>query len=65
MTLPHFDGETVKVVAVKTRAMARVLIRNGEGKKLFEMDVHGVCVAVTTKPDAEIRVDQCGLHKTS
>jgi hypothetical protein len=58
MTLPHFDRETVKVVAVKTRAIAHVLIRNGEGHKLFEMGVHGVCIALTTELDAEISVDR-------
>jgi len=37
--------------------MTHVIIRNGDGHKLFEMDVHGVCIAVTTPLDGEIKVD--------
>jgi hypothetical protein len=49
--------ETVKAMQLKTKAMAHVLIRNGAGHKLFEMDVHGVCIAVTTALDAEIKIE--------
>ncbi len=42
---------------IKTKSMTHVIIRNGDGHKLFEMDVHGVCIAVTTPLDGEIKVD--------
>ena len=49
--------ETVKAVQLKTRSMTHVLIRNLAGHKLFEMDVHGVCIAVVTVLDAEIKIE--------
>jgi len=42
---------------IKTKSMTHVIIRNGDGHKLFEMDVHGVCIAFTAPLDAEIIVD--------
>jgi hypothetical protein len=53
--------EAVKAVQLKTTSMAHVLIRNGAGHKLFEMDIHGVCIAVVAVLDAEIKVELDGL----
>jgi len=49
--------EPVRAMQLKTSSTAHVLIRNGDGQKLFEMDIHGVCIAVTTPLAAEIIVD--------
>ena len=49
--------QTVRVVQLKTGSMAHLVIRNEAGHKLFDMDIHGVCITVTTALDAEIRVD--------
>jgi hypothetical protein len=46
-----------KVVQLKTQATAHVVIRNGAGKKLFDIDLSGVSVAVTVPSDAEIQVE--------
>jgi hypothetical protein len=54
-------AETVKAVQLKTRSITHVLVRNGTGHKIFEMDVHGVCIAVVTALDAEINVELNGL----
>jgi hypothetical protein len=50
-------NEAVKVVELKTRSMAHVVLRDVAGHKLFDVDIHGVCITVTTSLDAEIRVD--------
>ena len=50
----------VKAVQLKTPSMAHVLIRNGAGEKLFELDVQGVCIGVTVPLDAEIKIDPDG-----
>ena len=52
--------ERVQAVQLKTTSMTRVLIRNGAGHKLFEMDVPGLCIAVVAALDAAITVEpQC------
>jgi len=58
-------NEAVKVVQLKTRSTAHVVLRNGAGHKLFDMDIHGVCVTVTTSLDAEIKVDPDSESKAS
>jgi len=49
--------ERVRAIQLKTSSTAHVLIRNDAGQKLFEVDIQGVCIAVTTPLDAEIIVD--------
>jgi hypothetical protein len=48
--------KTAKVLQVKTEAAAHVTIRNGAGKKLFDMDLPGVSITVAVSADAEIKV---------
>jgi hypothetical protein len=48
--------KTVKVVQLKTSAMAHLVIRNGAGKKLFDLDLPGVSITVTVPSDAEIQI---------
>ena len=50
-------SEVVKAVQVKTEAAAHIVIRNGAGKKLFDIDLSGVSITVTVPSDAEIRVE--------
>jgi hypothetical protein len=38
-----------KVLRVKTQAAAHIVIRNGAGRKLFEMNLPGVCITVTSR----------------
>ena len=47
----------MKVVQLKTKASAHVVIRNGAGRKLFDMDIPGVTVTITVPLDAEIKVE--------
>jgi hypothetical protein len=47
----------MKVLRVKTTTDTHIVIRNGAGKKLFDMDVCGFSVVVAVPPDAEIQVD--------
>ena len=49
--------KTVKVLRVKTEAMAHVVIRNKAGKKLFDIYLPGVSVTLAVPSDAEIRID--------
>jgi len=49
--------KTAKVLRVKTEAPAHVVIRKGAGKKLFDMYIHGVIIAIAVPKDAEIQVD--------
>ena len=47
-----------KVLRIKTEAAAHVTIRDGAGKKLFDMDVpEGVSVTVAVAGNADIQVD--------
>ena len=54
--------KTAKVLRVKTEAAAHIVIRNGAGKKLFDIDLSGVSITVTVPPDGEIRVEP-NLHR--
>ena len=48
---------SAKVLRLKTEAAAHIVIRNGAGKKLFDIDLPGVSITVTVPSDAEIGVD--------
>ena len=48
--------KTAKVLRVKTEAAAHVVIRNAAGKKLFDMYIHGVIIAIAVPKDAEIQI---------
>lgn len=48
---------TSKVLRLKTVAAAHIVIRNRAGKKLFEMDVPGVCITITVPLTAAIEVE--------
>lgn len=47
----------MRVVQVKTKAAAHIVVRDGSGRKLFEVDLTGVTVVVTTTDDEPIHVD--------
>jgi hypothetical protein len=55
--------KTTKVLRVKTETAAHIVIRNGAGKKLFDIDLSGVSITVTIPPDGEIRVEP-NLHRS-
>ena len=46
-----------RVVQIQTKASADIVVRNGKGRKLFEMNLPGVSVAVTVPTDAEIKIE--------
>lgn len=51
------EGE-FKVVQLKTNATTTLVVRNKVGRKLFDMRVpDGVTIAITTPPDAVIKVE--------
>lgn len=47
--------KTVKVLRIKTKAAAHIVLRNGAGKKLFDIDLPGVSITITVPLDAEIQ----------
>jgi hypothetical protein len=49
--------KSAKVLRVKTNAVAQIVIRNGTGKKLFEISLSGVSITVTVPMDAEIQTE--------
>ncbi len=49
--------KTAKVLRVKTETAAHIVIRNGTGKKLFEMDLPGVCITVMVPLTAAIELE--------
>jgi hypothetical protein len=49
--------KTAKVLRVKTETAAHIVIRNGAGKKLFDIDLSGVSITVAVSADANIQVD--------
>lgn len=55
--------KTVKVLQVKTETAAHMVIRNGAGKNLFEIELSGVSITVTVPPDGEIKVEP-NLHRS-
>lgn len=55
--------KTAKVLRVITNAVAQIVIRNGAGKKLFDIDLPGVSITVTVPLDVEIRVEP-NLHRS-
>ncbi len=58
------DGtsNTFRVVQIQTKASADIVVRNAKGRKLFDMDLLGVTVTITTPQNAEIKIepDQTG-----
>ena len=49
--------KTAKVLRVKTEARAHFVIRNGSGRKLFEVDLPGVTVVLSVSSDAVIYIE--------
>lgn len=45
-----------KVLLVQTEAATHVVIRNGAGKKLFDIYLSGVSISVATPLDADITI---------
>ena len=48
--------DAVKVVQIKTKAPAHVVVRNSAGRKLFDMWLPGVSIGVAVSKEAEIKV---------
>jgi hypothetical protein len=49
--------KTAKVLRVKTEAAAHVVVRDGTGRKLFEVDLLGVTVVLSVSSDAVINIE--------
>jgi hypothetical protein len=49
--------KTAKVLRVKTEVAAHIVVRNGAGKKLFDMDVSGVSITIAVPSNAELKVE--------
>jgi len=49
--------KSAKVLRLKTEAAAHIVVRNGAGKKLFDIDLSGVSITVAVSADANIQVD--------
>jgi hypothetical protein len=50
-------SNTFRVVQIQTAASAVIVVRNANGRKLFDMEIHGVTISVAVPLDAEIQVD--------
>jgi hypothetical protein len=53
-------SNTVRVVQIQTAASAgvtQIVVRNGAGKKLFDMDIPGVTIVIAVPLDAEIKIE--------
>ena len=46
-----------RAVQIQTTAPTQIVVRNANGKKIFDMEIHGVTVTVTTTQDAEINIE--------
>lgn len=49
--------KTSKVLRVKTEAAAHIVVRDGSGRKLFEVDLPGVTVVLAVSSDAVINIE--------
>jgi hypothetical protein len=49
--------KTARVLRIKTKAKAHIVIRNGAGKKLFDLDLPRVSITVTVPSDGEIQTE--------
>jgi hypothetical protein len=54
----------MKVVQVQTKAAAHVVVRDGSGRKLFEVDLPGVTVVLSVTPDAVINIEPTPVTRT-
>src|SRR5882762_1078453 len=54
---PVKSNRNWKALRVKTEAATHIVVRNGTGKKLCDIDVIGVSITVTVPPDAEIDLE--------
>jgi len=51
-------GAGMRVVQVQTKTAAHVVVRDGSGRKLFDMSLpRGVSITLTASIDAEIKVE--------
>ena len=46
-----------RVVQIQTIASANIVVRNINGRKLFDMGILGVTATITTPLDAEIKIE--------
>jgi hypothetical protein len=53
-------SDAFKVVHIQTTATTHIVIRNGAGKKLFDMDLSGVSVTVGVPSAADIKIEPSG-----
>ena len=49
--------KVMKVLRVKTGAIAQIVIRNGAGEKLFDIDLAGVSIKISVLLDEEIEIE--------
>jgi hypothetical protein len=54
----------MRVVQLKTKAAAHVVVRDGAGRKLFEVDLPGVTVVLSVALDAVIDIEPAPVTRT-
>jgi hypothetical protein len=52
-----------KGLRIKTEATAHAVIRDGTGRKLFEIDLPGVTVVLSVSPDAVISIEPAPIAR--
>lgn len=55
--------KTAKVLRVKTDAAAHIVVRDGSGRKLFEVDLPGVTVVLSVSSDAVIKTEPAPITR--
>jgi hypothetical protein len=54
----------MRVVQLKTKAAAHVVVRDGSGRNLFEVDLTGVTVVLCVSSDAAINIEPAPVTRT-
>jgi hypothetical protein len=54
----------MRVVQVQTKAIAHIVVRDGAGRKLFEVDLPGVTVVLSVPSNAVIDIEPAPVTRT-
>jgi hypothetical protein len=55
--------KTARVLRVKTEAAAHIVIRNGSGRKLFDVELAGVTVVLSVASDGVINIEPAPIAR--
>ena len=58
-------ADKMNVMQMRTVGTTQVVVRDARGQKIFDMDLHGCTVIVTTPAESPIRVAPAPMQKPS